>query len=64
MFLNLEDRTISYAINDEYLGIGARNIKNGKYRMRVSLSGNGTSIQLLSYRHLHKRVFGFLFEFA
>lgn len=54
MYLDLKDKTISYAINDEYLGIGDRDVMDTEYRMGVSISGTGTEIELLSYHELHE----------
>ena len=54
MYLDLNTKRLSFAVNDEYLGIAKSDIPPLEYRMGVSISGWGTSVELISYSELNE----------
>ena len=46
--LDLDDRTLGYSKNDEYLGIAFENVKKSSYRLAISMYHSAT-IQLMTY---------------
>ena len=49
VYLDFDERTLSFGINDTKYGVAFSKIKEGNYRLAVTLTGIGTSLQLLSY---------------
>lgn len=49
IYVDCEKRTVSFSINDIDYGVAFKDVKQGKYRLAVCLTGIGTSIQILSY---------------
>ena len=52
MILDLDERTVSYAINDKDYGIADHDIEQTEYRAGVTLYKNDDKITLLSYERL------------
>ena len=51
IYLDFDQKTISFGINGKDYGVAFENIELGIYRLAVTLTGNGTSMQIMSYSH-------------
>ena len=49
IYLDFDKRTLSFGINNTNYGVAFEKIAEGDYRLAVSLTGIGTSLQLISY---------------
>ena len=49
VYLDFNERTLSFSINNKDYGVAFDNIKTGDYRFGVTLTGKGTSLQLIAY---------------
>ena len=49
IYLDLDKKTLSYHIDGKDYGVAFEDVKEGTYRLAVTLTGKGTTVQILSY---------------